>query len=339
MTRKLVSILSIALLSLFVLVIPKDIFALTISPIRYEVSGNPGQVIEEKMTLVNETKDAQVYYASFANFEAQGDSGSPTFVEPKDDLGTWMTTEQASVNLAPGQQKILTFKITIPKDAEAGGHFAAIFWGNSPGTRPGEVSVGTKTGLLVLLTVNGDIKESAGLIDFQTHNNQWFFKELPVGFQYRFSNQGGDRVKPVGSVVVRSIFGWRVKKVNANPVDGNVLPGTTRKFMPEWSKRDTVDVRDQEIKRNEKYSFVREVKDQWQNFAMGIFRAKVEATFGANSQSVKSQSLYFVVFPFELLLILAILGSALFFLLSSLIKKYNASIIKKAEEQYKIHKR
>jgi hypothetical protein len=63
--------------------VPYTAHALTITPIRYEISGDPGQTLNEKMTIVNETQKSQVYYASFANFEAQGDTGSPTFIDPK----------------------------------------------------------------------------------------------------------------------------------------------------------------------------------------------------------------------------------------------------------------
>ncbi len=313
---------------------PSSAFALTLSPTRYEISGNPGEIITQELKVTNEGKNSQLYYVSFSNFEAQGDTGSPTFVEPKDDLGTWITSSQASINLAPGKQETLTFKISIPKDAEPGGHFAALFLGTTaPGVNSG-VSVGTKTGALILLTVNGDIKESAGLVDFQLHNNKHFYKMLPVGFQYRFSNQGGDRVKPKGNIVVRSIFGWVAKKVNANPNDGNVLPGTTRKFTPEWAKRDSVEVRDQELDRNEKYSFTREVQSEWHNFAFGVFHARVVATFGSTNQIAKSNSVFFVVFPWELLLVILVIGIPVFFILRALIRRYNRSIIRKAQARF-----
>lgn len=328
-----ITISALALLLCFS--VPRQAFALTITPIRYEISGNPGETITEKMGLVNETANTQTFYASFANFEAQGDTGSPAFIEAKDDLGTWITTEQASVTLAPGAQKEIPFKIAIPKDAEPGGHFAVVFWGTSPGAQSGQVSIGTKTGMLILLSVNGDVKESAGLLDFQLHNNKHLYKQLPVGFQYRFSNQGGDRVKPIGSVVIRSILGWRVKKVNANPFDGNVLPNTTRKFTTEWSKSLSVDERDQELARNESYSFSKELKSQWHNFAVGIFRAKLVTEFGVEKQVVKSKSVYFIVFPWELLLIITIVGIPLFFILRGIIRRYNRSIIRKAEQRFR----
>lgn len=328
-------LLSIFALSIVTLGFRSTAFALTITPVRLEIQGDPGQTLTQQMTLMNESKQDVVYYSSYSNFEAQGETGSPTFVNAKDDIGTWMSAPD-SVNLAPGQQKIVTVTIAIPKDAEPGGHFGAVFWGNVPNTPSagGQVSIGSKTGLLVLLSVNGDVKEQAGLVDFKLHNDKHFYKDLPVGFQYRFSNQGGDRVKPSGSVVIRSILGWTVKKVNANEFGGNVLPGTTRRFTPEWSKRDTLDQRDQEKIRNEKYSFTKEVKSEWHNFAVGIYRAKVVATFGANEQTVKSNAVYFAVFPWELILVILIIAIPLYFILRAILHRYNRSVIRKAQARF-----
>ena len=138
-------------------------------------------------------------------------------------------------------------------------------------------------------------------------------------------------MKPAGNVVIRSILGWRVARVNANQFDGNVLPGTTRKFLPEWTKRDSVDIRDQAILRNESYSFTRAVSDEWHNFALGIFRAKLDVQFGVTDQRVKSTEVYFVVFPWELILIFCIVGIPVFLILRFLLRRYNRAIIAKAQ--------
>lgn len=316
---------------LAIVLLPSKAFALSITPIRYEINGDPGSTISEEMTLFNETKNSQTFFVSFANFEAQGETGSPTFIDPKDGIGTWMSTELASINLAPGQQKKVKFTIKIPKNAEPGGHFGAIFWGTNPGSS-GQISVGTKTGFLVLLTVNGEITEDAGLVDFQIRGNQWAFKQLPIMFQYRFSNQGGDRVKPTGNIIVRSILGWRVKKLNANPYDGNVLPNTTRKITSEWSKNLSVADRDAEINRNEKYSFFKELESEWKNFAVGIFMAKAKVEFGVSKEIVKSDTVFFVVFPWELILVIAFFATIIFFFGKRAIRRYNRMIIRRAQQ-------
>src|SRR3989344_80368 len=95
----------LAIIVLVFLFHPGQADALTITPIRFEVSGNPGDVLNEELLLVNETDVVEAYYASFANFEAQGESGTPAFVEPKDDVGTWISTSISSISLAPHQQK------------------------------------------------------------------------------------------------------------------------------------------------------------------------------------------------------------------------------------------
>ncbi len=311
-----------------VLLFPVSTHALTISPSRIETSGDPGQTITKKILLVNETNESETLYPSFTNFEAQGESGTPVFVEPKDDLGTWMSISGEALTLRGGESKEIVLTISIPSDATPGGHFAAVFWGTTPPSQSGAVSVGSKTGMLVLLSVSGEVQESMGLVDFGTRGGQWLYRMLPVGFQYRFSNQGGDRVKPVGTITVRSILGWRVAKIDANPVEGNVLPNTTRKFLPEWSKGSSVE----EKKQYEAlpYSFGRALKQEWNNFAVGIFRAQLKTEFGTEDQRVTSKSVYFIVFPWELLLVLIPGIFIVFVILRFFLRRYNRSIIRKA---------
>jgi hypothetical protein len=143
---------------------------------------------------------------------------------------------------------------------------------------------------------------------------------------YRLTNAGGDRIKPEGSVVIRSVLGWRVAKVNANPTEGSVLPGTTRKFNTSWEKN-TQELQNQD----EPYSYFRNVKEQWRNFALGIFRAKVHTTYGfENVETVKSKALYFVVFPLELLIVLIIGGGIVFTAIRFVLIRYHRLVMRKA---------
>ena len=195
MKKKLNSrIFFLAMILLVFFVWHNNAFALTVSPVRIEVSGDPGTTLVKQISLLNDTKAQQTYYISYANFEAQGETGSPFFVEPKNDLGTWMDAGQ-SVTLGVDESKAIPIIIKIPKDAYAGGHFAAVFFGSNPGNS-GQVSIGSKTGVLVLLSVNGNILEAGGLTSFNTLNNQFFYNSLPVDLEYRWQNNGNDRVMP-----------------------------------------------------------------------------------------------------------------------------------------------
>jgi len=306
---------------------PSKASALTITPTRFEVSGNPGDVLDEKLTLTNETANVESYYSSYANFEAQGESGSPAFVDPKNDLGTWITTGVSSVSLAPGEQKVVPFKITIPKDAEPGGHFAVIFFGTSPSTTQNGVGVGSKTGILVLLSVNGDVKEVAGLLNFNTIDKQFFYKTLPVSFEYRFRNDGGDRVKPEGVISIRDTVFFPADYLNANPVEGNVLPNSTRKISVDWQKyeRPVGYVAPTNFFKR----FWADTYYEWRNFAVGLYSANLNVAYGAQGTHVK-RTVFFFVFPWQLVLVMIVLFIIVFWGGRYLIRRYNRFIVEKA---------
>jgi hypothetical protein len=311
-----------------------SVSAMTISPVRYEIQGDPGQTLVKEMTIINEDNTSAMYYSSFANFEAQGETGSATFVEPKDDIGTWMTTDE-QVSLLPGEQKTVSFSVKIPENAEPGGHFGVIFWGTSPENNAGgkQLAVSAKTGLLVLLTVNGAVKEGGGLLDFSTRDNQFWYNSLPVSLIYRFQNSGGDRVKPLGEIKVRSFGFIPVKKLNANPVNGNILPNSTRKFNVDWVRY--VEPKDTPVVTGVVKNFFHRAVYQWKNFAVGLYSANLNLTYGLLGQNVK-KSVFFFVFPWQLLICLIVLFIIVFFIGKKLIGRYNNYIINKAHSTVKI---
>ena len=220
-SRQYLSSIAFFAAGLFLLLSPRAAHALTLTPIRFEISGDPGQTLVEQVTLTNELKTSETYYLSFENFEAEGETGSPTFVPATDDLGTWMNAPD-SVTLTPGESTNVPVTIAIPKDAEPGGHFAGVFWGTTPKVDAGgQVAVSAKTGVLVLLSVSGNITENGGILEFATNNKQTFYTSLPVDFYYRFENGGSDRIKPTGSIFIKDTIGLTATKLDGNPIEGN----------------------------------------------------------------------------------------------------------------------
>lgn len=321
---------SIVLIGMFVLFFlgVDEVSALTISPARIEVNGDPGTVIKKEITLFNDNQNAEeTYYVSYSNFEAQGESGSPMFVEPKNGLGTWMDAGE-SVTIAPGESKNIPLIITIPADAYAGGYFAVVFFGNNSNNgNGGQVSVGAKTGTLILLSINGDVLEAGGLVGFNTLKNKKFYNSLPVSFQYRFKNDGNDRVKPQGTITLRNIFYFRSGRLDANAVSGNVLPNSTRLFNIDWIK----------YSRDKNYipptsfvpAFFDQASYQWKNFAIGPYLAKLNLSYGMQNLQA-SKTIFFFVFPWQLIICLAVVFVIVFWVGGKLLKRYNQYIIKKA---------
>lgn len=294
--------------------------ALTVSPVKIDVTADPGQTVTGELTLLNEEQASTTFYSSFENFEAQGESGNPSFVPGHEGLASWVTAPE-KVTLGIGEKKVIPFNIKVPADAEAGGHFAAVFWSTVPPEEgAGKVSVGAKVGTLLLLKVSGDIKEGGGILEFSSTDKKSVFQTLPISLFYRFQNSGSDRVKPIGNVVVKNMFGGTVATIDANPSEGNVLPSSVRKFTVEWvgnPGKDTVGGD----------GFFAMAKKEWQNFAFGPYMATLNVVYADKKFSAKH--MLFII-PWQLLIILFFVAAVLICMFAFTIKRYNQWIIRRA---------
>ncbi|MDP2643028.1 MAG: hypothetical protein Q8P62_04255 [Candidatus Peregrinibacteria bacterium] len=319
---------------LAVLTVSSSAFALTVSPTKIELKGDPGQVVSGDFELLNEQKNPITLYPSYENFEASGEDGTPNFVAGDYDLAVWMKA-QDSVTLKAGEYQKIPFTITIPKDADAGGHYAAVFWGTNPPAASGEtsVSIGAKTGILILLTVSGDVKEGGSLLEFSAKENQRFFTSLPIDFYYRFQNGGGDRLKPTGTVKIKNTFWLTADEFDANKTNGNVLPNSTRRFVTTWDGIDKDDLKEDVVLKDEnlggKKGFFDTVSYQWNHFAMGMYTAKLGLTYGSDAK-IAGDSFIFFVLPWQLMIVMALIILVVFFVLRFGIRKYNKWVINNA---------
>lgn len=291
--------------------------ALTLSPVKVDVTGDPGQTLIVEMELVNDLNETKTYYSSYENFEPADDTGSPKFVGATDGLATWMHTDE-SVTLGPKEQKLLSFTITIPADAEPGGYFSAIFWGEQPPNKgDNQVAIGGKLGLLILLRVDGDIPEGVGLAEFGAQGGR-FYSMLPISFSYRLNNIGADRIVPLGEVTVRNTWGGVAGTLNANTMEGSVLPNSTRRFSVTW----------QDMAEAPSREFFAAAMSQLKNPRIGLYRADLHVAWGERNQT-SDASYRFFIFPWQLAITVMVLGAFLYVLL----RQYNRWIISRANNQ------
>jgi len=295
--------------------------ALTISPVRFEISGESGQTLIGEITLSNEDNIVRTFYSSSENFEARGEGGDPYFKPAEEGLSTWIKTESKIV-LQPEETKTVPFSIEIPEGADPGGHFAAIFWSNMPPRNEGEqqMIVGARLGTLVLLRVAGEIREGGGILEFGAENK--VFTHLPISFFYRLANDGNDWIRPEGEIKIRNIIGLRTVVLDANSVQGNVLPGSVRRFNVEWS------VQNETTKES---GFLATAGHQWRNFAFGVYTATLNLSWG--QQVTRNINYWFFIIPWQLLSIIIVILLIIGFLGTKGLKKYNRWIIAKATQK------
>ncbi len=303
------------------------VLALTVSPVRVETAGDPGTILKGELTLTNDQEGTRTFYSSFGNFEATGETGTPSFVSAEEGLATWIETVP-SITLGVGEEKEVPYTITIPSNADPGGHFAAIFWGTSPAQieKGGRVSIGAKLGVLILLKVSGEIQEGGGILEFTTENKQKVFNSLPIKFAYRFQNGGDDRIKPFGEITIKNIFGGTSAILPANESQGNVLPQSIRKFEVEWNPNKI----ETEIETAEKKGFFEGLKKERVGFALGRYTANLNLEYGASNEKAQASFSFFVI-PWRILSLVILLLIISFLLFTKGLKRYNQWVIAKAK--------
>jgi hypothetical protein len=314
--KKILSTLAVATVAMSVL----SAQALTISPARAELTGDPGETIQGTFTLVNPLDADQTYYSSVENFEAKGETGTPDFNSSKEGLPTWVKVAE-KITLKKGERATIPYTVVIPKDADSGGHFGAIFLSTvPPSAGDGQVSVGAKMGMLLFLKVTGPVKEQGGLSAFSLKEGKKVLTSLPVDFIYKFKNEGNDRVAPAGQLVIKNTLGMEAATIDVNKEKGdNVLPASTRRFEVRYGDTDAPAV---------SAPFFEQVKFQKNNFALGMYSANLSLTFG--DKGIAASSLTFFIFPWQLLTVILVVILVIVLLLVAAVKHYNRWIIKQA---------
>jgi len=210
-----------------------DATNISISPLTFDLAGNPGDSLANEFLIRNSGKDSVVVSIETQDFVATGEEGEIDFTDKSTySLADWIEVDSQKYTLQGGQQKRAKFIVRIPYKAEPGGHYASVYAHISPtvsGAQSGSF-VGQKIGSLVLLRVAGKTAEDAKVASFDTAKDS--YQSGPVDFDVRIENTGSVHLKPKGIIAVTNIWGKKVADVTVE--QKNVLPGAIRHMTAKW---------------------------------------------------------------------------------------------------------
>jgi hypothetical protein len=294
-----------------------------ISPVIIEKVIQPGTTYEDEVTVFNSSEVPVKIGNSVADFYYDN-VGQIRFVEEEQapissaSLKEWLSIDAEEFSLGVGEIKKVPVKVSVPADAEPGGHYGVLFFNSIPEGNT-MVNVSGRVGTLVLVEVPGDVNKAAELTNFDIGdrvkvNNQdtlspkSFFENGPMTFSFSVKNKGNVHFTPEGDIVIKNMFGRVVEKLSAQPENISSkyrsFPGVEREFLRDWE--DT-------------------------GFLMGRYTASLVMRDGSgNVMSIPDVS--FTVFPWKFVIAGILFLLVLISLLVTLIKQYNKWIIKKAKK-------
>ncbi len=210
--------------------------SLSISPAKVEANVKAGDSASRDITLTNGTGGGQTLTFSIQDFEGSPDP-SKAFVLKGDQDGKfsarhWLTPELTSINLNPGEQLTFRVNISVPSEAEPGGHYAALIVspaGQSPGQQQATSTAGSSVLTLFLITVEGNVIQQGNLEQPQVPA---LSAGGPIDIGLVFANQGNVHLKPHGTVTVSNMLGQDVARIDAP--EWVVLPDSSRRETVSW---------------------------------------------------------------------------------------------------------
>ncbi len=303
MSRKLIYIIILFtfFFSPFLSLADSDGMKMTITPPLIKNNMNPGQLWKSAIKIVNNNSQELTIYTQVLDFKGGKDNGTVEFLEKKEKkeedkisthlLSEWIIMDKEPIVIPAFKSKEIPFIIEVPEDAEPGGHYAAILAGVNPSDNEkggSAIQVSSLLASLVLLKVQGDIKEEGKIRDFSTE--KIVFSEANIDFNLRFQNTGNVHIQPQGEVDVINMYGKKVAKlpINHKTEFGNTLPGDTRKWTYNWKKEKNI-------------------------LDMGRYRADLILSYGDTEKTTINKSLYFWIIDFKILF--SVLGTIFFILL------------------------
>lgn len=291
--------------------------ALEIAPPILSLSGDPGQTITAEINLRDISTSKLVVSNEINDFTASGEDGTPKILLDEEEtnpfsIKSWIQPID-QLTLEPKQIKKIPVVIKIPANAPPGGYYGVVrFSGTPPELDNTGVSLSASLGALILLRVNGEVVEKLSIEEFFTTNNgskSSLFEFTPVTFVERIKNSGTIHEQPSGQITITDMFDNLVARVNINLPPRDILPESIRKF------EQTLD----EATIGKKMLF-------------GKYTASLKVLYGSKETAINSTITFWVI-PYTLIAILLVGLITGFFILRSMIRKYNDHIIEKAQKR------
>ena len=269
---------------------PLVVFGASISPSLIELEGEQEELLESSISIINTESTDQTYYLDTLMFTANDETGSPQFISKDQEhsgLATWIEFSADVVTVPAGSKGEVPFEVFVPDTAEAGGYYAAITVSNAPEdvVATNGAIIEAKTAVLILLSVAGDQTVAAELLDF-TQTESASRSLIEGAYQYRVQNQGDVHILPVGSILLKDVFGRTLASIDANTSKGRVLPGTTRTYEAEIE--------------SSAQGWIETTSEQMQSMAIGPISAVLSLEY-TEGQTLNAQIDAFWIIPWQLI--------------------------------------
>lgn len=194
--------------------------SLTVSPLRTEISLQPGTAYDGQLTLKNGGTEPQKITLFAEAFNVVNASYDYLF-ESGTDEATWIRFDSSEIILEPEQNAAVGFRVSVPLKTEPGGYYLALFALREPVSSEGGISAAERVASLLYLTVAGDASRTGSLIQLNTPSVTFG----PSSWSASIQNSGTVHFRSTYAVSVQNLLGQEFFKFEDSRL---ILPQSIR---------------------------------------------------------------------------------------------------------------
>jgi len=203
--------------------------SLTVSPPSISLNLTPGATYAGELIIQNPSSATEdmIFSAKTTPYSIIGTDYSADFSSSTiyTDLANWITLSEETGTIAPGEQHTLTYTITVPTSAPAGGQYAAIAVANLADSSE-TINESFEIASIIFARVAGEISEAGKIIS--TSSPAIVFTP-PVTTTMTLENSGNIHLNAEVKTTITSVFsGTSILASDRQTQTETIMPGTTR---------------------------------------------------------------------------------------------------------------
>ncbi len=290
-------------------------FDVTVSPVFFDLTANPGDTVNAKVRIRNNTTSPLPLKITVEQMTGDANGNLTLKSTANDNSLSWVHFTNGNTIVAnPLEWTDVPFTITIPKTAAYGYYYAISFAqdNNSPLRRTGAAITGAAAVPILLDVKKAGAKADATITNFST--SQQVYEYLPVDFNVTVANSGNIQVQPHGNIFISNGANNNIATLDVNPNAGNIIPGTKRVFTPSWSDGFLVQVPVMEggkPKLDQNGKPVYQLQINWNkltNFRVGKYTANLILVFDNGTRDVSlEKTISFWVIPYKAIAVMLVI--------------------------------
>ena len=304
-------------------------YDVTVSPVFFELSGNPGDTVSDKIRIRNNTSSPIPIKLEVKRLT--GDlTGNLTLKQDKNDYTlSWIKFSQDSFIAKPLEWTDVPYTVNIPTDAAYGYYWTITFTQDktNPLAKTG-VSLTGAAGVPILLNVRKEgAKSDAKIAEFST--NTFISEYLPADFKIKIENIGNVHIKPHGNIFINDGRSKDLAVLDINSGLGNVIPNSARIFTASWTDGFLVRqpiIEDGQPKLDKNGKQLETISINWNkltSFRIGKYTANLLLVFDNGKKDVPLEATTtFWIFPYRAIILIGVSLVVIILLIRFLLKFY-----------------